>query len=411
MTAMLAAAGMLQIPLRAACADQLPSFWYAGNVGKKPTVKSQGKYGTCWALTATSALEAALLPEEQLVFSAEHMALQNAFNIGLSEGGDYMMVMAYLSGWQGPVLEEEDPYGDGQSPEGLNPAVHVQEMQLLRDASVEEVKEAVYRYGAVQTSLYMSRSTTDGSQLYYNKTENAYYYPQEEAPDHDILILGWDDQFSRFDFSQTPETDGAFICLNTWGEDFGEDGIFYVSYADANIADSAIVYTRLDSTDNYVRLYQSDDCGWQGRQGYEDATCWFANVYTAESREKLSAAGFYATGDDTEYEIYAVKNFEGKDSFAQRIFLQGGTLERAGYYTIDLEFPVELEAGEDFAVIVKITTLGSDNPVAVEYQADAYTQGVTLDGKNGYLSQDGTRWEHTEERYGTNVCLKAYTQM
>lgn len=78
-------------------------------------VKSQGTLGTCWALTATSALEAALMPEEHLVFSADHLSMKNGFYITQNEGGDYQMAMAYLSGWYGPVLESEDPYGDEYS--------------------------------------------------------------------------------------------------------------------------------------------------------------------------------------------------------------------------------------------------------------------------------------------------------
>ncbi len=41
----------------------LPGRWYAGDHGRKPVVQYQGKYGTCWALAAVSALEASLLPE------------------------------------------------------------------------------------------------------------------------------------------------------------------------------------------------------------------------------------------------------------------------------------------------------------------------------------------------------------
>lgn len=388
----------------------LPKRWYAGDYGKKPTVKSQGKYGTCWALTATSALEAVLLPEEHLVFSADHMALNNAFTVDVDDGGDYLMTMAYLSGWQGPVLEAEDPYGDEYSPDDLQPIVHVQEMQVLEDAEVSEIKQAVYTYGAVQTSLYMSRSTTEAGSGYYQPETSAYYYPENQIQNHDILILGWDDSFSRYKFAQVPEIDGAFICQNTWGEDFGEDGIFYVSYADANIGVTGLVYDRVETTDNYDRLYQTDDCGWQGRQGYADETCWMANVYTAQANETLSAVGFYATGKNTSYELYLVKGFVDEDSFAEMVYLQRGAMQRMGYYTIDLKQPVSLSMGEPFAVIVKITTPGSENPVAVEYQADEYTANVTLEGKNGYLSQYGERWEHTESGFGTNVCLKAYTR-
>ena len=41
------------------------------------------------------------------------------------------MSMAYLLAWQGPVLESQDPYGDGISPDGLDLCKHVQEIQVL----------------------------------------------------------------------------------------------------------------------------------------------------------------------------------------------------------------------------------------------------------------------------------------
>lgn len=425
-------------------AERLPTRWYAGDYGKKPTVRHQGSDGTCWAFAAVSALEATLLPEQQLVFSADHMSRKNSFTVDVDEGGDSLMAMAYLSGWQGPVTEKEDPYGDGVSPDGLSPAVHVQEIQLLEDAKLGTIKTMVRKYGAMQTSLYMRRSVSrdrtfvqpetelqtdygdDGeyhsegqiseetadqeTSFYYNEKTRAYYCPEKQTPNHDVVILGWDDSYSRFLFSETPEKDGAFICQNTWEDGFGEDGIFYVSYADPNIAKNCVCYTRIEPADNYSRIYQYDDCGWQGRQGYADESCWCANVYTAVGDRALGAVGFYAVGSDTSYELYLVHDFQDAANFSEREYLQKGKLENAGYYTVDLDVPQPLAAGERFAVIVKLTTPGTEDPVAVEYRADEYTQNVTTEGKESYLSQFGERWENTQERFGTNVCLKAYTK-
>ena len=75
---------------------------------------------------------------------------------------------------------------------------------------------------------------------------------------------------------------------------------------------------------------------------------------------------------------------------------------------MDLETPQVLKEGERFAVTVRIRTPGESSPVAVEYAADAYSQGVVLAGKEGYISPDGQKWERTEENYGSNVCLKAF---
>lgn len=398
-------------PLLTADELPLPRRWYAGDHGRKPVVQYQGKYGMCWALAAVSALEAALLPGQHLVFSADHMAMNNAFAVDLDKGGDYLMTMAYLSGWQGPVTVEEDPYGDGYSPQGLSPAVHVQEIQILQDAQPAQIKKAVRQYGAVQTSLYMSEGiASPRGDDFYNESARAYYYPEERTPNHEVIILGWDDDFPGVLFPGAPDQDGAFICQNTWKEGFGEDGIFCVSYADPNIAKTCVLYTRVEPTDNYAQIYQNDDCGWQGRQGYGAETCWFAAVYTARGPETLAAAGFYATAADTDYEIFYVNDFSGAQSFERRRILQSGHLQNMGYFTVDLEHPQELSAGERFAVIVKITTPGSGHPVAVEYRADEYTQNVVTEGRECYLSQTGEHWENTEKEFGTNVCLKAYTK-
>ncbi len=388
----------------------LSSYYYSGDAGRKPTVKNQGTYGTCWAITATSALECALLPKQRFNFSADHITHQSAFTADVDDGGDYRMLMAYLCGWMGPVTEEEDPYGDEYSPESLSPAVHVQEVRILPGADRDRIKEAVVTFGSVQTSLFMDRDTAQESAGYYRSDTAAYYYPYPSKEDHDVLILGWDDTYPAENFATEPDRDGAFICLNTWGDTFGEDGIFYVSYEDPNIASTCVAYTRVEETGNYDHLYQYDECGWVGLQGYHSNECWFSNVFTAGGDELLAAVGFYATDAENCYEIYLVHDFDGEASFDRMEFLQSGSFEDPGFYTVDLEQEPSLNEGERFAVVVKITASAEVNPVAVEFSADEFTKNVTTEGKESYLSRYGTYWEDTQEKFGTNVCLKAYTK-
>ena len=84
-------------------------------------------------------------------------------------------------------------------------------------------------------------------------------------------------------------------------------------------------------------------------------------------------------------------------------------LDTAGFYTIDLGRSVPLEAGHRFAAAVWIETDGETKPVAVEMQKDRYTEPVTLEGRQTWVSEDGEYWENTQTNYMTNVCLKAYT--
>ncbi len=123
--------------------------------------------------------------------------------------------------------------------------------------------------------------------------------------------------------------------------------------------------------------------------GYDVSTAYFSNVFTGDDEELLRAVSFYATGKATEYEIYLVNDFKSTASFDKMQFVQKGSFVNAGYYTVKLDKPVELAAGSQCAVIIKIKTPGSVRPVAIEYRADEYTADVVLDDGCGYVSLNG----------------------
>ena len=390
---------------------KLPSSYDYRKMGRAPQIGNQGSLGTCWAFASLKALESSLLPGKSLELSVDHMTMHNSFSMSQDAGGEYTMSMAYLLAWQGPVLESEDPYGDGYSPDGLKPCLHVQDIQILPAKDYEAIKQAVYRYGGVQSSLYTSMRNYQSESVYYNRTTNSYCYIGDEKPNHDSVIIGWDDNYSKDNFNMGLEGDGAFICTNSWGEDFGDQGYFYVSYYDTNIGVHNIVYTGVEPVDNYDHNYQSDLCGWVGQIGYGRDSAWFANAYTAGKGENLEAAGFYATDQNTDYELYVARHLGEKadQTFGQRVKVAEGRLRYAGFYTIPLDQKIVLDDGEKFAIIVKITTPGTVHPVAIEYDAGDGMAEIDLSDGEGYLSFDGDKWEHVEETQKCNVCLKAYT--
>lgn len=387
----------------------LPARYDAREAGRMATVRSQGALGTCWAITAASAMEAYFLPQERLVFSPDHLSLQNGFSKDQNEGGAYTMTMAYLAAWQGPVLEEDDPYGDGYSPDGLTAVKHVQEMQVIKNKDYDAIKRAVYQYGAVQSAIYMDLDNAFSSSVYYNQLEYSYFYDGDQIANHDVLIIGWDDNYEASHFNRNTREKGAFICQNSWGEKFGDGGVFYVSYADLNIGNQAVVYTKIEENNNYDHIYQTDLCGWVGQLGYGDESCYAANIYEAGGAEALEAVGFYAIGKDTEYEIFVIEDFTDDSSFYKRRSLQRGTLTEIGYYTVELDEPVQLASGQRFAVGIEIHTPGIRYPVATEYAAGESTKTVDISDGEGYISHNGVIWIRTEEEHQANICLKAYT--
>ncbi len=378
--------------------------------GRILRVKNQGDLGTCWAFASIMAMETSLMPQNEYDFSEDHMCWHNGYNLTQAEGGEYNMAMAYLASWKGPVLEIDDPYGDGESPDNLSGVVHVQEMQIIASKDLDGIKRAVFLYGGVQSSLYMSTHDSDGNDsAAYNSANSAYCYIGKEKSNHDVVIVGWDDSYPAENFSTKPDGDGAFICVNSWGDEFGEDGYFYVSYYDSGIGVHNLVYTGIEKTNNYDKIYQSDLCGWIGQLGYNREYAYFANVYTTTEQEELKAVGFYATNPATSYEVYVVEDFVDESSFRNKKLAASGSVVNAGYYTVDLTEKVYLPAATDYAVIVYINSPGSKKPVAIEYNGGASTATVDISDGRGYISLHGGIWEHVEETQNCNICLKAYT--
>lgn len=397
-------------PALAAEKEKLPEKFDLRDRGMIPPVSDQGDQGTCWAFASVTALNTSMPVSLRTALSADHMTNKNSFGRTAADGGDYSIASAYLLAWQGPVAERDDPYGDGVSPDGLEPVCHVQTIKILKEKDYEAVKRAVYENGAVQSSMYLPADS--------RRDEVSYFYNGSREANHDVIIVGWDDHYSRENFKNQPSSDGAFLCLNSWGESFGDGGYFYVSYEDTRIGRNNVSYAVVEGTDNYDRIYQTDLCGWTGQLGYGSGKAWCSNIYRASGEEEVWAAGFYATTPGTKYRIYVLPlpedetPAEALSGLSERgTAAASGQLNEAGFYTVVFEEGIPVSAGSRFAVAAMIDSPGASQPVAIEYRNDGRLSHIDIGDGEGYISYDGGQWESAEEKSSGNVCLKAYTRM
>ena len=387
----------------------LPEQFDLREEGRVSPVRDQAQQATCWAFAALSAVESTLLPDTELQLSADHLNEHHGF-VTEGKGGDFNMAMAYFVSWKGPVTEEEDPYGDGYSPEDLTAAVHVQDAVILtEDMEVGRLKALIAQNGAIESAIYAMQDPEAMRDLYDPDTA-AYYYSGDEICNHDIDIIGWDDAFPKESFPEEPPGDGAFLCKNSWGEGFGIGGYFYISYYDANIGKYGVVYTGVENADNYDHIYQYDPLGWTGAVGFGKEDALFAAVYTADSAQSLAAVGFYSTDPETWYDVYLIHDFAGGEDFARAQYLRSGYLPDKGYFTIRLGEEIPLSGKETFAVAVRIRTENAEHPVALEFAGNDLTSEAQSDDGETYMSANGRVWTSVEEAAGGNVCLKAYTR-
>ncbi len=386
-----------------ALGNALPTRYNYAEEGRLPKVQDQGQEGTCWAYATLSAIESSLLPNENYEFSRKHLVNYSRKLSSNKNGGDYSLSMAYLTAWKGPVSDNSNGFGKVKK--------HLQSAQFLTPKDQEEMKRMVFKYGGVETSIYLQRSVSADGSPYYNSSAAAYAYEGDSEANHDVVVVGWDDNFPKENFPINVKRDGAFICLNSWGKDFGQNGLFYVSYDCVAFGEVSICYTQIDDVNNYDYIYQSDLCGWTGIMGYKNqSSAYFANVFKAKSDESIKAVGFYATEENSDFEVFVCDQYKGLNSLSTRgRAVAKASYDNKGFYTINLDKPYSIKKGQKFSIIVKAHNSNKKmRLVPVETPSKSGKRKVNLKDGEGYISSDGMNWQSTEKQK-CNVCLKAYT--
>ncbi len=397
----------------------LPSSYDLRDYGYVSAVEDQGTGGSCWAFGTIASLESCLLKQTgfNYTFSVNNMKnllayySQYGWNIQPNEGGYFSMSIAYLTSWLGPILASTEEYDEADTVSAiLNTTLHIQNIYGLTTRSSytdnDAIKEAILKYGSVFSDMYMDTS-------YLNYNTNGYYYNnQYYGTNHIISIVGWDDNYSRYNFDTTPAGDGAFIVKNSWGTDWGDDGYFYVSYYDTAFTEifnseypTSFVFA-FNNSDYYTTNYQYDIGGQSDWIISNSNTGWYTNLYTSVNNEVLTAFGTY---------FYEVENYTAY-IYVNNILnsTQSGTNSYAGYNTIKLNQNVTLNTGDSFEIILKITT--NDNSRAYIPIETPNSVRIVTNAKQSYVGNNGRNWyDLYNTTYNgisyknTTACLKAYT--
>jgi C1A family cysteine protease len=381
----------------------LPAEYDLRDQGRVGPARNQLPHGTCWAFAVLGALESSLLPTHAVDLSEDHMVLTAGFDTpdgAYVHGGTFSMAAAYLLRWSGPVLESQDPYGDGSSTTGLSPAVRVQNVLRVPGGATPtdtaNVKYALMTYGAVASLIHWDLK-------YYN---GDYWDPGGELANHGVLICGWDDSYPASAFKATPPGDGAWLVRNNWGAEWGRDGFFWVSYYDQLCGagrGEQVAFESVDSAGAYTDVYSHDPLGEVGSYGYALERAWAANVFKARTDQPVVAVGFYTPVPASSYDVYAGVSLKALESRGS------GTLALPGFHTVRLTRPLLVRAGEEFVVAYRIQAPGTEYPISVEYQVLDYSSAATAAPWQSYTRSDEGDWEDlTGWNESANVCLKAY---
>ena len=396
--------------------QKLPSRYDLRDYNEVTPVKHQQSSGNCWAFNSLAVLESCILKVSGESWDLSEENMKNIMSyysdygwiLPTNKGGYDDMGVGYLVSWLGTIGDELESYSDWTvlSPV-VNSSIHVQNVVYLTRTNYTDnnaVKEAIMKYGAVTSGIYYSAT--------YLKSYS-YYYSGTAGPNHAITIVGWDDNYSKSNFKDTPPGDGAWICKNSWGETWGDKGYFYVSYYDKccvrlGAYDKSTYTIILNDTLHYDKNYQYDIIGITDYLITGQNESWYENIFKATDNELLTAfSTYFNTTTNWTAQIYVNDDLK---------LTQEG-MANAGYYTFNLNEKIPLKTGDTFKIVLKIST---DNLASIPISEKVRSNRVLYSKGTSFFSFDGRTWmdlfNFSEEmpEYGHSyesqvACIKAFT--
>lgn len=403
--------------------DPLPPV-YASAYGTP--VRRQGTYGICWAHAAIACVEANILKKEMTVngaaaradtlnlsesqlawftYSAAYDALGMLAGDTCSvadyrnQGGNGQVATMTLMRWEGPASESVSGLAYENMPEnGLSPqyaytadAAHVQDAFWIPSDDANAVKQAIMDYGAGTLSYH-------SADAYEEQATGATYCNEALPTNHDVTLIGWDDTYPKENFKTEAPGDGAWLVKNSWGENYNSlGGYFYLSYYDRSIGHYCFFYNA-EPVDNYDSNYQYDGTSNAGTALGLYENYYFGNVFTANGTELLEAVSLCHLTPDFPYTLQIYVDVDTTPASGHLVASQEGILPCAGYQTVRLNKPVQLTAGQKFAVVF---TAHTNVDILIDYTSGFYTHATR---GCSYLGA-GTVWQQSDYDFR----IKAYT--
>ncbi|MBE6771496.1 MAG: hypothetical protein E7547_05050 [Ruminococcaceae bacterium] len=415
--------------------EELPSSYDSRDYGYVTSVKSQGNSANCWAFSTISALESDSIIKgidsvETADYSEAHLAWFNGksfteneedptygdgynYESPFLEGGSWEITAVTLSRGSGLAEESEYPFypynlsamGNYNEADRYNTSAGVTIESAQGFSDTTEIKHWIIDHGSITAGIYYD----DG---FLNSETYAHYTTASGLMNHQITIVGWDDNYSVDNFYSTnaPEGNGAWLCKNSWTEHWGNDGYFWVSYYDASLDYFAGFTTR---EADYYKNYTYNGVVWNSAYSRKTATQ-LANVFTASGNELLSAISTYTIMENVNVKATIYKNLRSNyytPTEGTKAATLEMTLEKQGYHTIYLDEEIALNPGEIFSVVLELSHDSGSINIPVEYNGQTDMKYACKD-KQSFINLNAAyeNWQDAQFYDMQNVYIQAFTK-
>jgi C1A family cysteine protease len=421
-------------------------------------IKNQGNLGAYWAFASLGSLETNLalknyyankktvlydFSEKHLNYSMSKSFIDSTSELGfqrnVEDGGIYLYAQAYLTNGMGAVNESDMSYDDNSESIYISdiqdktvqtevydtiefPSTETTDVENLKNM----MKDFIKNYGGIDANIYEPESEEE---TFLNTSTGALYCDDStKYANHDILIVGWNDEYEITNFNENyqPSSKGAWIVkdshgdnedntysiqeikeelykynetyfnqngineasdipdsvIEAWAEEYGyqiengyifikhnDNGYLYVSYEDV------IIYTMLwgvqsaNDSVSYDNIYQYNNYGYIATVKINCDKVYIANVFEKETSgdEYISKVALNVV-ETTECAVYINPNGDSlNNNDLTQVTLTTGetaTLE-AGYHVLELDSPIKIN-GSSFAIMIEMISENNSTNIPVE---------------------------------------------
>ena len=413
----------------------LPESYDARNEGYVTDAKYQGDSGNCWAYSVISVIESERIKKgndsiENADYSEAHLAWftgrprtentedpthGDGYNLEspFLSGGNWLMASGTLARWSGIANESDYPYHSndlslmtGYSEDcryDTSSGAVINSSEVMLD--IDDVKLWIYNHGSVTAAIYYNDK-------YLNENNTSYYFNGNSSSNHQITVIGWDDNYSseKFNSDVNPGNNGAWLCKNSWSKYWGNEGCFWISYYDCGI-NSFAGFTSKEINEN-SNNYTYNGTNYESFTS-DDRRVLSANVFRAKGCEKLTSVSIYTVTEGTDVTVTIYKDIQENYKYPNQ-----GTLAitfdtfiaREGYHTIELPESVQLAPDSIFSVVIETKDQNGITHIPLEYNSSGIT--YTAGAGESYLNIGGytKTWVDNTTRGWGNFHIQAFTE-